>query len=626
KTCNETVSNTEEMQTESNSLSEDQPFNCTTIQSEKMPDNDSGFDSSDNEDDFERNDVKYSSDRDQEESLKVMILYVELLSYIKLLSESLIKGFEQGENQNSNDLGDFFDSHKDMVKKAKELKFKSNSIEVDKQIQTSFELLQSGFENLTKFPYKNICLQLCKIQELETINNKMMESVNKLFEAGENLEILKLVKILSEKMSDLIQKIKPKKNIQNLFKSAEDLSYELKMGKKSNFNDFFKFLNSEDLRFFVNSCSGHNMNKTQNSIRDKDQDYQMAIDGCKDLENVDLSERDLSNFDLRRSNLKGANLSRCNLKNTKLGGANLTNANLSEANLCYTNLSHANITNTNFSQATFNFTNLDGAIFEDNGLDFFMRRPNFIGTIFIQTRLSNLKLNNIDFSESKFKEVIFVKCNLNFVKMDKIQAGGLTFEDCSLLNVTFRDAFLYGFLIKNTKEKLYGPLDFENADIVSSEFRGAAVGFECNGVWEEFIMNNLARPFAEWVTEGCIGMGSVILACSFNGARLKNMKFSFIQFIDFQISTTASLNRVEFKNVLFISPTDKKDKKEYHKKLANKLKKRGAVVNGKYAPTHEDDWKGQFVVNENLLPFFLKGYVSNLGAKFVPSLKICPIQ
>lgn len=122
-------------------------------------------------------------------------------------------------------------------------------------------------------------------------------------------------------------------------------------------------------------------------------------------------------------NLKNLNLNNLYLEGVDLSYANLENTNLEQSTLANSNLEHANLTNANFTKAI-------------------LRYSNARSTIFTNAKIHRTHVKNLDFTNARFYYIslyhsLFSRCTFDHAELTHININEVDFEDTTFKNVVF---------------------------------------------------------------------------------------------------------------------------------------------------------------------------------------------
>lgn len=176
------------------------------------------------------------------------------------------------------------------------------------------------------------------------------------------------------------------------------------------------------------------------------------IQNCKDLSNIDLSNKNLEGLSFENMNLIGANFKSANLKNVTFDFANLNRANFSNAHLIDSSFNHtylnvsnfknADLSNTNLSDADLVWADLVNANLSWANLKWAnLNMADLSGANLSEANLSKANLRYTDLSEANLSEAKLIGANLNSANL----------YAANLRGANLRGANLYAAALKHTK-------------------------------------------------------------------------------------------------------------------------------------------------------------------------------
>jgi len=223
-----------------------------------------------------------------------------------------------------------------------------------------------------------------------------------------------------------------------------------------------------------------------------------------EIRDVDLSGFNLENVDFSFCKLQNSNFTNCVLDGSKFVEADLTDcifqgahctkvdftkANLTRVNLSASNLVAANLTEANLTKAKLDDSDLRGSRFEfGRGFEgCTIDNSTFSGTI--EHSFPIAKFSKVTFMDTTFKgcdrellEKIFAQKQFEDCKFFDLNLNGMDLKDMFRKEVTFKDCKMIGVSFKDTVRCYFTSCDLTGAHFVDSNFLKREVGYTTS--WE----------------------------------------------------------------------------------------------------------------------------------------------
>ena len=365
--------------------------------------------------------------------------------------------------------------------------------------------------------------------EVQIVKNQISQTLELLHEDDAGNSLLNRTIYLSNKVQDLLKRnYSHSQRIEDEFSDASDS--EVEDNKKK----------PEEV--------------SAESIQSKLQKYknlQRAKSDERNLAGIDLSGLDLSGLDLSNKDLTGSNFRNSNLSNTKFNSSNLTGTIFESAVFEKTDLSEANITQVNFSNlASWNNVKLDG-VKEAQGSNLsglnlqnikFADEANFTDAILNDADLTNASLNGANLLRTQLNKAI-----LNGAKLNKAKLNGTKLREAKLHKAELREAVI-------------NDSDLIKAEIIDAKVERINIGG--NTLLNSSILSDLHFDFAtlkdfEWKYATIINtvfFKSTFCNISLNNSSLYNVSFEKTTLKNIDLSDSV-IEKLTIKNISLICDT-----------------------------------------------------------------------
>ena len=282
---------------------------------------------------------------------------------------------------------------------------------------------------------------------------------------------------------------------------------------------------------------GNNKNLQEKSvelIQSKIQKYKnlrQAKSDERNLAGIDLSGLDLSSLNLTNKDFTGANFRNANLSNTKFNGSNLTGTIFESAILEDIDLSKTNITQVNFTAvASWKNVKLDG-VKEAQGVNLsglnlqgfnFADEADFTDAILNDADLTNASLNGANLLRTQLNKSI-----LNGAKLNKSKFNGAKLKEAKLHKAELREAVV-------------NDSDLSKAEIIDAKVERINIGG--NTYLNDSILSDLHFDFAT-LKDLRLGHATIINTVFFKSTFCNiSLNNSFLYNVAFEKTTLNNIN------------------------------------------------------------------------------------